>query len=958
MRTSRFRTDDALWYQHLGHPSRVTVKSCIEASVFAPCALLRLDGTKVRGATHPRNCTVCPEATLIHQPFPLLEPGTNPYPKLHKVYNDFLNVEHCGINDELYRLTFVDVGTHVIFYDPGEKLKIWQSDGAAEFRSKELQDYLAQKGVCADEAIKASTNLLDLRNAPRRADAQPADNHCHRWQLVAAPEEDKDQGRHIHAPRKITNVRDVIFYEQLFLEQFCEDEQANANRVYANNGHSYATPEDEAAAAILEQDSRGEFTRGDRRSSDNDDEYSLGGGAGAAGGSGSGRGAAPPAAPEPESDDDDLVVRGGADGAAGPGGASAASAGGAGAAGTTPRRSFFYPQLHSSLPPPDSVLRQVLSLPSSTGLPLPLMCPLTDQSQPQLLPSSLLPTPAPHTERVVLPEPPTSSLPYVPNPESDLGRAASPTVTRLLANVVTDPDLESTAAFALVTELVEFAARSHLDYVASLVTESESVCPPSVGGEHALSNPDALDIPTLRSYAEAITGEYSFQWQTAMDTEMASWKSTGTYIDEVPPPGANIVDGMCIFKVKRSPGSLPAFKARYVAPGFSQQQGVDFFHTFSPTPKMTTLRVLLHVAAQCDYELHSLDFSNPFLHGSLHEEIWLRRPPGFTGSFPAGTQCSLWRPVYGLRQALQEWNDTLRTTLGALGFAPSSADPSLFLRTDTTLPPFYVLVYVDDLVFASGDIEALALVKAELQERHTCTDLGPSALRLPVLLAIAHSSVYRPFAISSTFGRVRRAEWSVPRHRPEHWEAAKRMLRYLCSTSGMGLVLGGQSSVVLTGNSDASWADDQATQRSSQGYTFSLGFGSVSWRSTCSSSVLSSSCEAEIYAGAMAAQQLCWLTYLLTDLGERPRSPPVQYVDNKAILALCHEQRVEHRTKHIALRYFHACELQQRRQVHLSYVASRANTADVFPKALGSGDHQRFCTALGLVPTLPHLLVA
>ncbi|CAI7869396.1 unnamed protein product [Closterium sp. NIES-53] len=106
------------------------------------------------------------------------------------------------------------------------------------------------------------------------------------------------------------------------------------------------------------------------------------------------------------------------------------------------------------------------------------------------------------------------------------------------------------------------------------------------------------------------------------------------------------------------------------------------------------------------------------------------------------------------------------------------------------------------------------------------------------------------------------------RHRKVHWDAAKRVLRYLCSTSGMGLVLGGRGLVVLTGHADASWVDDSATQRSTQGYTFSLGSGSVSWRSTRSSSLLSSSCEAEIYAGAMAAQELRWLTYLLTDLGE------------------------------------------------------------------------------------------
>ncbi|CAI7797671.1 unnamed protein product [Closterium sp. NIES-54] len=277
---------------------------------------------------------------------------------------------------------------------------------------------------------------------------------------------------------------------------------------------------------------------------------------------------------------------GGTTGAASVGGAGASCAGRAGAFGTATRRLFFYSQPQSSLPLPDSVLRQVLSLPFSTGLTPPLLCPPTDQSQPHLLPCSLLPALAPHTEvtesltkrrdpesrastpvrarrvarprppgvpgthgmtlrpssvpqRVVLLEPHTSSLPHVLDPESDLARAASPTVTRLLATFVTDPDIESTSAFSLVTELVEFAARTRLDYVASLVTESECVCPPSVGGEPALSSdvledrqfeleclaaalprfasmllcpegdPDALDIPTLRSYTKAVAGEYS-----------------------------------------------------------------------------------------------------------------------------------------------------------------------------------------------------------------------------------------------------------------------------------------------------------------------------------------------------------------------------------------------------------------------------------------------------------------
>ncbi|CAI7880426.1 unnamed protein product [Closterium sp. NIES-54] len=196
------------------------------------------------------------------------------------------------------------------------------------------------------------------------------------------------------------------------------------------------------------------------------------------------------------------------------------------------------------------------------------------------------------------------------------------------------------------------------------------------------------------------------------------------------------------------------------------------------------------------------------------------------------------------------------------------------------------------------------------------------------------------------------------RHQKVHWDAANRVLCYLCSTLRMGLVLGGQGSVVLTGHTDASWVDNSATQRSSQGYTFSLGPGSVSWQSTRSSSVLSSNCEAEIDAGAMAAQELRWLTYLLTDLGEQPRSPPILYVDNKAMIALCQEHRLEHRTKHIALRYFLARELQQRSQLCLAYVATRADTTEIFTKALPPGDHLRFFTVLGLVPTSPHLLTA
>ncbi|CAI7836800.1 unnamed protein product [Closterium sp. NIES-54] len=223
--------------------------------------------------------------------------------------------------------------------------------------------------------------------------------------------------------------------------------------------------------------------------------------------------------------------RAGVAGVGGPG-VGGAGAGGAGAVdpgGAERPRPYFVP-----------LLQQVLGTLPSAALTPPLLCPPPDKSQPPLQPASPLPTPSPYAEQ-----------------SGGLTKRREP-VSRPVSPVRT----------------------------ARRVPRS---CPPPVPGTHAMTlRPSSVPLrvplpaPPESSLPEA-----------AMDAEMASWKSTGTYVDEVPPLGANIIDGMWIFRVKWPQGSAPAFKARYVARGFSQQQGVDDFHTFSPTPKMTTLRVFL-----------------------------------------------------------------------------------------------------------------------------------------------------------------------------------------------------------------------------------------------------------------------------------------------------------------------------------------------------------------------------
>ncbi|CAI7774341.1 unnamed protein product [Closterium sp. NIES-54] len=344
----------------------------------------------------------------------------------------------------------------------------------------------------------------------------------------------------------------------------------------------------------------------------------------------------------------------------------------------------------------------------------------------------------------VLPSPPESALTAsLSTPVTDYYRTYRPVISRVLDSLVTDPRASLSSVSALTAAITEFASTHCLDYATSLVA-APPTSPLAVRGESALGcdalvdrqfeldflaaaspylspmllAPEALDIPTPRTYAEIVSGPWASHWRAAMDLEMASYGSTGTYVDEVPPPGANVVDGMWIFRAKQPPGSPPVL------------QRFELQHS---TVQRTSLAV--------DHRL-----TGPFLDEPFE---------------PSGPYAEL---------------------VGCL---------------------MYLM---------------------------TCT----------------HSELEFPLNILSRF--------VVPgRHRPVHWTTAVRVAKYIAMTSGVGLVFGGRHDVVLSGHCDSSYADDAETHRSTQGYCFSLGSGAVSWRSTCSSSVSTSTTEAKIYARAMGA---------------------------------------------------------------------------------------------------------
>ncbi|CAI7838782.1 unnamed protein product [Closterium sp. NIES-53] len=643
-------------------------------------------------------------------------------------------------------------------------------------------------------------------------------------------------------------------------------------------------------------------------------------------------------------------------------------------------------------------------------LPAPEPIPLkTYQRRPHA--AAPPPNPAPAPDPAAVPDAataPAASPPPAPPPSPIAGRTRSrkaPKPLSLFIRVSLNPPPVG-GDYSLMPSLLEDRHEELIEIDSAI----HALCSlfPDIAESPTLNFSDNPSIPTPLTYAEAVSGPYATQWLGAIVAECEAFIHTGTFTDVSPPSGVNIVKGKWVFRVKQLPGEFPVFKARYCAKGFTQKHGLDFFETFSPTAKPPTLRALLDVAARDDMEVDCMDVSSAFLQGILREEIYMERAEGFPAPFPPGTVWKLNRPVYGLKQAPREWHNKLKSTLGSLDFHPSTSDPSLFIRA--TPSRFFILVYVDDMILVTKDQTKLAAVKTALGEKLAMKDLGKltnylgmvitrdriartitlsqkfyinnvltrfkmlEAASMPTPLSLQHQltapSVPSPEPCDEAYPELvgslmyammcTRPDFAYPvsvlsryvapgRFTSHHWSAAKRVLRYLKGTQDYVLTLGGSSPVRLEGYSDSSYADDQSDRRSSQGYCFSLGSGVVSWRSTRSSSVSLSTCEAELYAGTMVAQEARWLSFLLAELGY-PQPAPTLWCDNQSTIHLTKDPVFHGRTKHIEVRHYFLRELVQREQLKAEHIASDCNLADLFTKSLVRQDHYRLLSSMGVGP--------
>ena len=226
------------------------------------------------------------------------------------------------------------------------------------------------------------------------------------------------------------------------------------------------------------------------------------------------------------------------------------------------------------------------------------------------------------------------------------------------------------------------------------------------------------------SYEEAIDSVDRDEWQAAMQAEMDSIVSVGTFELVPPPRDRKPIGCKWVYRIKRdSSGEISCYKARLVAQGFAQKPGIDFTETFAPVAKTDSIRLLLAFAAANNFEIHQVDVKSAFLNGELEETIYMRQPKGFTAKGKEDWVWQLNQTLYGLRQSGRVWYQKLRDALLELGFTPSAADPCVFIRLyDGNLS--IIFTHVDDLGLICNSVSIVAQLKGELAKYFPISDLG------------------------------------------------------------------------------------------------------------------------------------------------------------------------------------------------------------------------------------------
>ena len=480
------------------------------------------------------------------------------------------------------------------------------------------------------------------------------------------------------------------------------------------------------------------------------------------------------------------------------------------------------------------------------------------------------------------------------------------------------------------------------------------------------------------------------RWKEAMRKEIQALEENGTWTLEELPDGKRAIDSKWVYKIKYKPnGEIERFKARLVAKGFTQTEGVDYHDTFAPIAKLVTVRTLLTVAAKNDWFIHQLDVNNAFLHGDLTEEVYMKIPHGFAKEQETRV-CRLRKSIYGLKQASRNWYHKFTDALIDLRFKQSKADHSLFIYRQKSIF-VAALIYVDDVILVGNDMAKMQHTKVELDRRFSIKDLGDLKYFLGIEVARTSEGLVlsqrkytldiladcglegcrpssfpmeqnhqldksedEPKVDASRYRRIVGRLLYLQATRPDiaysvnilsqfvadprrpHMDAVHRILRYLKTTPGQGVLLPRTGGFNLTAYCDSDWLGCPYTRRSRTGYVLLLGGAPISWKTKKQSVVSRSSAEAEYRSMASTVSEILWVRWLLQELNIASASPTPLFCDNEAACHIANNPVFHERTKHVEMDCYFVRERIDSKEIQTFHIDSKMQLADLLTKGLGS----------------------
>ncbi|KAJ0898957.1 putative RNA-directed DNA polymerase [Helianthus annuus] len=448
------------------------------------------------------------------------------------------------------------------------------------------------------------------------------------------------------------------------------------------------------------------------------------------------------------------------------------------------------------------------------------------------------------------------------------------------------------------------------------------------------------------------------RWIEAMHKEMEALFRNNTWVLTDLPQGRKDIGCKWVFRVKyKSNGEVERFKARLLAKGFNQREGLDFGETFSPVVKMVTVRTIMTLAVHFNWPLYQLDVDNAFLHGTITEDVYMKLPQGYYSKNESKV-CKLVKSLYGLKQAPRKWNERLTDVLLNFGFEQSKCDHSLFILSKQNVTVF-LLVYVDDIVVTGNSVDEIKRIKHVLNETFKIKDLGVLKYFLGIEVLYDNNSVYlsqrkyclellnefgylgckpvntpieQSYLVNSKLdkdqkllknitgfqkliGKLKYLSLTRPdisytvqflsqfMHSPNevHLSLALRLLRYLKQSPGKGLSFKKSVNLDLLGYADSDWAKCLSTRKFVTGFCIFLGECLVSWKSKKQSTVSRSTAEAEYRAMCSATCELMWLKNLLSELSVNCTLPMSLKCDSQSAMSIAVNPVFHERTKHFEL---------------------------------------------------------